>query len=144
MAITNEQWEEIKDQFSSFVGRVELIFEGHRIVLKRQQISENKLGIVVYIDGYIRGQWNAESFPIIKQVWCKNKTRGIEFYAPIFNTFSSFKKTYARLTDIEVVCIGYVSTLERLPEHSSFDCSTYSQLRTNGLEPWISEVCDVG
>lgn len=126
MAITTEQWDEIKQQFSGLVGRVELTLDEHRIVLKRQQVSENQLAIVVYIDGFVRGKWNAENFPIIRQVWHLKKSRGVEFYAPVFESFAALKKTYAKLTDIEVVCIGYVSTLERLPEHSTQSVGTIS------------------
>ncbi len=54
---TAEQWEKIEAQLSNPFGKVELICDGYSIVATPRRVSPLKYEIMVYVDGFIRGEW---------------------------------------------------------------------------------------
>lgn len=57
MSITKDQWAEIEQQLSGFFGRVELLCDGYKINAEVKGIAPMRQGIVVYVNGYVRGEW---------------------------------------------------------------------------------------
>lgn len=57
MTITKDQWADIERQLSGFLGRVELRCDGYEVVAAVKPVASLQMGIVVYVNGWIRGQW---------------------------------------------------------------------------------------
>jgi hypothetical protein len=57
MSTTKDQWAEIEQQLSGFFGRVELLCDGYKINAEVKSIAPMRQGIVVYVNGYVRGEW---------------------------------------------------------------------------------------
>lgn len=78
--ITKEQWEKIKRELSGVYGSVKFKVDETELLVKKGLIAENKLAILVYINGAIQlgqGYTDSEVFnPITKKVWC-TKTRSV-------------------------------------------------------------------
>ena len=78
--ITKEQWEKIKRELSGVYGSVKFKVDETELFVKKGFIAENKLAILVYINGAIQlgqGYTDSEVFnPITKKVWC-TKTRSV-------------------------------------------------------------------
>lgn len=76
--ITKEQWEKIKRELSGVYGNVKFKLDETELFVKKGFIAENKLAIMVYMDGIIQigaGWTDSKVFnPITKKVWC-TKTR---------------------------------------------------------------------
>lgn len=81
--ITKEQWEDIEKELSGIYGHVEFKLDDKKLYIAKQLVSENKLSLMVYIDGSINAIWgfpNEEKFlPLTEKVWHK-KTRSL--YTP--------------------------------------------------------------
>jgi len=54
---TKAQWAEIEKQLTGYFGRVELRCDGYQVVAAIEPIATLKQGIVVYVNGYVRGAW---------------------------------------------------------------------------------------
>lgn len=54
---TKEQWAEIEKQLSGYFGRVELRCDGYQVVASIAPVAKLRQGIVVYVDGWIKGEW---------------------------------------------------------------------------------------
>lgn len=57
MTLTKDQWAEIEKQLCGSFGRVELRCDGYQVAAAVEQIGTLKQGIVVYVNGYVRGVW---------------------------------------------------------------------------------------
>ena len=57
MTITKEQWVEVERQLSGPIGRCELSCDGYEVVARVATIAALQLGIVVYVNGWVRGEW---------------------------------------------------------------------------------------
>lgn len=57
MSVTKEQWAAIENELSGSYGEVELLCDGYKVTAQIQTISNLKQGIVVYVNGCIRGEW---------------------------------------------------------------------------------------
>jgi len=79
MPITKDQWADIEKELSGYFGQVKLVLEGRVLTLKKEFFNENRLCIVVYIDGKWCPAWSnekSEQFdPITHRVWCESKKR---------------------------------------------------------------------
>jgi|GEM_PF-5740185 len=56
MALTKEQWTDIEDRLSGFFGAVILMCDGHKVSAYVQR-RKGRIGIAVYVDGYMRTEW---------------------------------------------------------------------------------------
>lgn len=138
-SITAAQWQQIENEMSGSYGRVEFILNGTKINLEKQFIAENRLGILVFIDGSIDYSWcHADKpNPIAQQVWRKRSKslysakkkaeliKGIgkrrakewfpsidkksEWLEPYFTQFGPIKRQYRKLEGLELVSLGYQS-----------------------------------
>lgn len=76
--ITKEQWEKIRRELSGVYGSIKFKLDETELLVKKGFIAENKLAILVYINGVIQlgqGYTSSEVFnPITKKIWCA-KTR---------------------------------------------------------------------
>lgn len=81
--ISQEQWEKIEQELKGSFCSVKLSLDGKEIHLTKEVIAENKLGIIVYIDGVYNlawGQVDSEKHnPLVTQVW---KQRSHSVYPP--------------------------------------------------------------
>lgn len=81
--VNKEQWEQIEQELSSAFGTVKLSLEGKEITLHKRLVSENSLGIVVYLDGSFAPAWGmpkSDSYdPFVIKVW---KQRTKLYYPP--------------------------------------------------------------
>lgn len=126
MAITTEQWSEIKAALSGTFGRAVFNYKGHRIAVSVEQ-DGRKLVLAAYINGEIRGAWQEtanEMNPIITQVWypkevqaytakVKKELKGllskkelnkkVVFMSPWFPSPSSLLRQYKKLDGLELV-----------------------------------------
>lgn len=72
--ITKEQWEKIRRELSGVYGSIKFKLDETELLVKKGFISENKLAIMVYINGIIQigaGWTDSKVFnPITQKVWC--------------------------------------------------------------------------
>lgn len=82
--LTKEQWKQIEQQLSGPFGRVELKADGYALALKVEGAGPLKQCIMVYVNGWVRGEWvkggcpEADKFCRIKRshVWsAKHRAR---------------------------------------------------------------------
>lgn len=106
--ITNEQWQQIENQLSLYLGCVTFQLNGYEISARRQQINETTLKIVVYINGEIKGSWgNKEKVDIsepsvIPLVW-----RDVKYLrSPFFTATKTLIRQYKKIEGLELVKIG--------------------------------------
>ncbi len=73
MSLTQEDWETLEKALGGLLGDAKLTLGNREITLQKRMISENKLGLLVYIDGTIQQGmgWpdSKHHDPIVKQVW---------------------------------------------------------------------------
>lgn len=73
--VTPEQWEQIEQELQGFYGKVTLKLQGRELTLVKSMYSENRLAIVVYIDGKYKPAWglpeHKERDPFVDQIWRK-------------------------------------------------------------------------
>lgn len=55
--LTKEEWAQVEKTLSGIYGRVELLVDDLKVLLSREQVSKNTLGIVVFIEGRVNGAW---------------------------------------------------------------------------------------
>lgn len=55
--VSAEQWKEIENELCGSFGTVKLRLEGKEICLSKTLVSENRLGIVIFIDGSYNPGW---------------------------------------------------------------------------------------
>lgn len=58
--MTKEEWAAIEKELSGTFGSVKLKADGHEVTFYRGLVGKNRLGIVTYVDGWIRGEWIVE------------------------------------------------------------------------------------
>lgn len=75
MTISKEQWAEIERQLSGSWGHVELICDGYKVSAEIQRIASLKLGITVFVDGVIKGEWLNDESEIPKKFHQEKKRR---------------------------------------------------------------------
>lgn len=75
MAISTEQWKEIKQALNGIVGRVKFRYQGHELTVDVVQIKRT-LELCVYVDGKISGEWMCETHeirPYLEEVWYRKE-----------------------------------------------------------------------
>ncbi|MDY0212577.1 MAG: hypothetical protein RBR06_06190 [Desulfuromonadaceae bacterium] len=55
--ITREQWQRVEEALSGVFGRVDLMVDGRKVTFERRLVAENRLGIMTYINGELKGCW---------------------------------------------------------------------------------------
>lgn len=55
--LTKEQWAEVFKKLSGVYGSVRLRIDGFDVSLQKQQIAAMRSAVVVYVDGWSRGEW---------------------------------------------------------------------------------------
>lgn len=55
--LSKEQKDFILKRLSHLFTNVQLLCDGHKIDLSMRRVSKMKLGIVLYIDGFFKGEW---------------------------------------------------------------------------------------
>lgn len=104
--ISREKWKEIALQFENYLlASAVFRYKKHLITVQKCQVGENKLRIVVYLDGRIEGRWttlNSESpdYNILATLFWKRKKH---LLSPFFKTATSFKKQFCRIHELELV-----------------------------------------
>jgi len=77
MPIQKEQWDGIENELKSLFATVEFKFNERKITVQKQQIKENKFGLLVFIDGKISlkdMEWKGEQAdPLVRQFWRKRE-----------------------------------------------------------------------
>lgn len=113
--MTAEQWNGIEERLKGAFGAVKLKVDGHEIDLQKKQLDENRLGILVFIDGWFKGEmlsdenlckrffckkelylWTPRQKKVMKKLkdpsWNAKRT----YYLPYFLKFADLKKTFVR------------------------------------------------
>lgn len=57
MTISKEQWKQIEAELSHTFGSVDLVCDSYRVSAVVKQAGVLKQNIVVYVDGWIKGEW---------------------------------------------------------------------------------------
>lgn len=55
--MTREEWQQVEKALSGIYGNAKLTVDGHAICFNRELISNNKLGIVTYVNGRWEAKW---------------------------------------------------------------------------------------
>jgi hypothetical protein len=54
---SKEEWDRIIKTLSGVFGSVELLVDGYKVTAQRAQTKKNRLETMVYVNGYIKGEW---------------------------------------------------------------------------------------
>ncbi len=57
MMPTKEEWKQIENRLSGAYGSVILLVDGYEIRLNVERIKSLKYAIIIYINGWLRGEW---------------------------------------------------------------------------------------
>jgi hypothetical protein len=57
MAITKEQWQQVEQELAQSVCHVTFKIDDEEVSVSRRLVSESKLELYVYINGYVKGEW---------------------------------------------------------------------------------------
>lgn len=131
--ITKEQWELIKNKLTGIYGMVEFLLDGKKIMITRELVSENTLGLIVYIDGKFIVGWGypGENYNVIVETLWNKKTRSkhtlkwkkeitkiygkreakkrfnldekYTWYIPLFSKYSVLERQYKKIKNLELV-----------------------------------------
>lgn len=74
MMPTKEQWAAIEHELSGLYGRVELRCDGYTVVAAIRTVAPLKQGIVVYVNGYWKGEWMTGAAEEARK-FCREKKR---------------------------------------------------------------------
>lgn len=55
--MTREEWQRVEKALSGIYGKAELMVDGNNISFVRELVSNNKLGIVAYVNGRWEAKW---------------------------------------------------------------------------------------
>lgn len=69
--LTKEQRVAIERELSSPYGRVVLKADGHELQLRVERYKALKYSVMVYVDGYLRGEWFRAESDIGAKFWCR-------------------------------------------------------------------------
>ena len=73
--ISKAQWQQVQQQLSGLYGQAVFQLDGHEITIQRGQLSENKLGLSVFIDGVMAPRHGFEPsddyLAVTQKVWAK-------------------------------------------------------------------------
>lgn len=132
--LSKEQRAEIEAELSSPYGRVVLKADGHELQIRVERYKALQYSVMVYVDGYLRGEWFKSDSDIgakfwrrrVSQVFSKKildgrrklfgkraasalaKSGSIVQHLPYFGTARAVLATLQRTCEsIEVVSIGY-------------------------------------
>ncbi|CAA6806875.1 MAG: Unknown protein [uncultured Sulfurovum sp.] len=72
---TNIDWKQIEEDIYHPWFSVHFKLDGHTIDVQKGRISATKSTFSIYIDGYIKYEWNPDNFPIITKVWYEMKRK---------------------------------------------------------------------
>jgi hypothetical protein len=67
--VTPQLWEKIENKLLSPYGTVELICDGHRVGVFVERYQGLSFRLVVYVDGYWRGEWMRNCPDHVRKVW---------------------------------------------------------------------------
>ncbi len=73
MTLTKEQWSHIEENLSGVYGNVKLRCDGYEITASVQQLKPLRSGIVIYVDGYIKGEWIIQKDERCLKFYCARK-----------------------------------------------------------------------
>ncbi len=99
MSISKAQWQAIETALMRLGGCAEFALDGHKITTQKRMVSENRMAIMVYIDGQIKGKWvipgEKDAPAIVPKVW-RLKTKAYYGPAKIKRLEKQFGKRKAR------------------------------------------------
>jgi hypothetical protein len=72
--LTKEQWAEIEQRLSGAFGMVKLKADGYDVTLEIRPYKELRSCIVVFVDGYCRGEWFKGEAPEARK-FCQEQRR---------------------------------------------------------------------
>jgi hypothetical protein len=61
--LTKEEWARVEEALSGIYGVVNLRVDEFQVTFQRRLISKNRLGIVVYVGGEMKGTWFGDEKP---------------------------------------------------------------------------------
>lgn len=75
--ISKDKWQEIEEYLRDrLFPQVAFRVGDHEVSVQKHFIAENRMALLVYIDGWIKGEWVGRETegipPIVKQVWRKS------------------------------------------------------------------------
>ncbi|AHG83470.1 hypothetical protein F543_6060 [Bibersteinia trehalosi USDA-ARS-USMARC-189] len=75
MAISAEQWKEIKQELDGLIGKVEFRYKEHQLTVQVEKVKRS-LELCVYVDGKIKREWIDETHelrPFLEEVWYRKE-----------------------------------------------------------------------
>ncbi len=73
MVMTDEQWKEVEKKLVPPFGRVELEIDGYKVTIVAQLVEKKKFSFVVYVNGFIRGEWSKDDCEIRRRFYYESK-----------------------------------------------------------------------
>ena len=123
-----EDWKIVQEHLETSLGwPIALQIEGRRITLRTERVKGNTLGVCVYIDGWLKGEWIVKDVPerrffqpvsfymykrkfresAVYRKFAKKQKFDLDvkgtYYRPYFSSFKALKRHYmATFPEIEL------------------------------------------
>lgn len=85
--ITKDEWAEIENKLKSLYCDIRFTLDGRKVTVQKQMISNNQLGLAVFIDGILRGgagmPGNEKYDPLTQKVWRRTSKSFLSHYKKI-------------------------------------------------------------
>lgn len=137
--MTKQDWEAVAASLANpYSVGAEFLIDGHKITARVERLKGLKYVVVVYIDGFLKGEhykadselgkkfylprkkamFTAKQIADIRKMWGKREAnkdaeKAIHWNTPFANTFAPFRKHWAKTcSSIELVRAGYAKSSE--------------------------------
>lgn len=67
--MTKEEWKHVEEKLNSAFSRVDLLVDGYAITIRKEPCDKMRLGLTVYVDGTIKGEWVVQDCEIRRKFY---------------------------------------------------------------------------
>lgn len=67
--MTKEEWKQAEEKLNSAFSRVDLLVDGYVVTIRKEPCDKMRLGLTVYVDGTIKGEWVVQDCEIRRKFY---------------------------------------------------------------------------
>lgn len=67
--MTKEEWKQAEEKLNSAFSRVDLLVDGYAVTIRKEPCDKMRLGLTVYVDGTIKGEWVVQDCEIRRKFY---------------------------------------------------------------------------
>lgn len=119
--MTKEEWKQAEEKLNSAFSRVDLLVDGYAVTIRKEPCDKMRLGLTVYVDGTIKGEWVVQDCEIRRKFYyCSERSlltakerkavreavlarASYQVFSPVFYSFRTLKSHFLKQnTSIEL------------------------------------------